>query len=125
MSKLWKYRNLLGLTDVRRMTGAGWRFCEGGVRTFDAWAVWAAEPEGDMKLVWLADPEIYPDAWPDEQLHQEQSPQLELFAVVIAAGDAITTERPDHDRMTEQVVILSVSTAPAFTASLRFRRVRS
>lgn len=72
----WKLRGLLGAADLEQLAKAGWSLAPHGMRTADAYAVWGHGPDQVLKLLWIADPEEWPDAFPTVQ--SDPTAQLEL-----------------------------------------------
>lgn len=73
---IWKVRGLLGASDLQQLAKAGWSLAGYGLRTADAYAVWGHGPDKVLQLLWIADPEEWPDAFP--MVQPDPTPQLEL-----------------------------------------------
>ena len=70
----------LGAADIRRMQKAGWAFEGSGWKVGNGYMVWATNPQGNLVLKLLADPEQEPEKWPEEPDANPMHPnQMELF----------------------------------------------
>lgn len=56
---------LIGEAEVKRLQGEGWQFDSGGIKLGNCWSCWAALGE-QRKVYFLADPDLYPEAWSQE-----------------------------------------------------------
>lgn len=73
----------LGPAEIREMESAGWRFNDSGLRLGNCWAVWAEDPKGNLRIVFLADPEQEPEKFAAPQAPKPRDDaQLNLFECV-------------------------------------------
>ncbi len=81
MTNDYKMRNLLGRSEIRKLEAEGWCFSEHGTRLGDCYSVWSQHEETkELKIRFLADPETYPNAWPEDAPAQPDSqPELALL----------------------------------------------